>query len=152
MTAAFTPAGDPEAMRALARELMGRADLITDAAITPSASLAGVTFEGPAAARARGTLDGVRSEVLLAASRLRDTATRLSADAVIVERMNADLEREAEEAAAAAAANTTTSTSTTSAPTSTTDAAPTATAGSPAPETTPSTSGAADELPTGEGV
>jgi hypothetical protein len=99
MTAPFTPVGDPDAMRDLARALMGRADLIADAGIAPSSSLAGATFEGPAAVRLRGALDEARAEALEAASRLRDVATTLVTDAGEVERRNNELELEAERAA-----------------------------------------------------
>ena len=103
----YTPVGDPDAMRDLAYELLGRADLISTAAIAPSSALSGATFEGPAAVRLRGALDDAREEVLGAASRLRDVAAELSRDATEVERQNSELEREATRAAEAAAAKAT---------------------------------------------
>lgn len=98
--------GDPEAMRALAEQLLGRAELVAAAPNGATSSLASATFEGRAAERLRGSVSDARVQVNDAASRLREVAARLLVDATRVEGLNADLKREAEAAAREAAENT----------------------------------------------
>ncbi|MEH3052380.1 MAG: hypothetical protein PGN13_00030 [Patulibacter minatonensis] len=122
-----TSVGDPEAMRALARELLGRADLVATGGAAGALALDGATFEGPAAERLRGTLTDARTQVQQVADRMREIAGDLAADASIVEDLNAQLAKAAAEAAEAAKT-----------PTTPTDPAPPAApAGTTAPSSDP---------------
>ena len=91
--------GDPEAMRAMARDLRHRADRLQGAAEAACGEFAAVVFEGPAAPAARMAVQDVRGRVQGATQALIALAAQLSGDADRVEQQNADLRREAEEAA-----------------------------------------------------
>lgn len=98
--------GDPEAMRALARELSARADLLVQAAgRSPTAALGPEVFAGPAADRARGAGDQVTAQLHAAAGELTEIARSLLGDAEKVEGLNDQMRRlaAADDAPAAAA-------------------------------------------------
>lgn len=92
--------GDPEAMRAFARELVSRADLLRAAHAQPAARLGAATFEGPASRRLRSSADDVGTRLAGICSDIEATAQALLADAGTVERENAALRAAAERAAA----------------------------------------------------
>jgi hypothetical protein len=96
--------GDPEAMRALAREIAARADVVSGLPGGFSAALDGATFEGPAAGRLREASLRSRRQLAATVAELRAIATALYADATAVERANAQAAAEAERAEQAAAA------------------------------------------------
>ncbi|MEA2154773.1 MAG: hypothetical protein QOE11_913 [Solirubrobacteraceae bacterium] len=90
--------GDPVAMRLLAQEIAGRADIVGDAATGFTAALDGAEFEGGAADRLREAAVSERVRLADVAAELRDIATSMYADASAVETQNEDAK-----AAAAAA-------------------------------------------------
>jgi hypothetical protein len=90
-------AGDPEAMRALALQIAGRADIVADTPAGFTAALDAATFEGGAGVRLRDAALTARSRAAALAAELRDLAAALYGDATSVEALN-------DEARAAAAA------------------------------------------------
>lgn len=96
--------GDPEAMRALARELAGRAEMVSTIPVGATSSLDVATFEGGAAVRLRGRTSAARASVTAIAADLRDLATAVLVDASSVERQNAAAKAAADAADADAAA------------------------------------------------
>ncbi|MBS1870104.1 MAG: hypothetical protein JSS99_10595 [Actinobacteria bacterium] len=97
--------GDPEAMRALARELLGRAQLVRGLAAPAVGRLEAAVFEGPAATRLRGEATRLAAALAAAAGDLAGVAGALLADAAGLEGQNDALRREAEAAAATQAPN-----------------------------------------------
>jgi len=95
-----TTVGDPDAMRAFARELMSRADLLRTAEQGPASRLQRAIFEGPAASRLRSTADDLTTRISGICSDIEATAQSLLADAATVEQQNADLRAAAEQQAA----------------------------------------------------
>lgn len=98
--AAPSTVGDPEAMRAFARELMSRADVLRAAEQGPASRLQRAVFDGPAALRLRTTADDLTARVSSICSEIEATAQSLLADAAVVEQQNADLRAAAEREAA----------------------------------------------------
>lgn len=94
--------GDPEATRALANELTGRADLVAAMPAGFSVALDVATFEGGAADRIRGASATARGGILGAVAELRGIASALFADASVIEQQNADTKAAAEAAQQAA--------------------------------------------------
>lgn len=99
MTVAATTVGDPEAMRAFARQLMSRADILRGAQQGPASRLDGATFEGPAATRLRSAAGDLASRLQSICADLDATAQALLGDATVVEQQNAELRAAAERAA-----------------------------------------------------
>lgn len=93
--------GDPAAIRAVANEIVGRADVVGAIPARFTASLDAVAFEGPAAGRLRSTSADARVGVAAIAADLRAVASALFSDATAVERMNSEAKAAAEAAAAA---------------------------------------------------
>lgn len=93
--------GDPEAMRALAKVLTARAEVIASS-VNVVSCVDTITFEGPAARRLRGAVADSRRQVLTCAGELRLVAARLMADATKVELQNRQLQLAAEREAAQA--------------------------------------------------
>jgi len=91
--------GDPDAMRALARQLMTRADVLSAAQRGPAAQLAAATFDGPAASRLRGTAEELRTRLGGVCADLQATAQSLLTDASAVEQQNVGLRIAATQAA-----------------------------------------------------
>jgi hypothetical protein len=89
--------GDPEAMRALARTIAARADLLNTIPAGFAAALEDATFEGGAAVRLRGSASDARGRAADLSAELRDIATALYADATRVETQNADARKDAED-------------------------------------------------------
>lgn len=112
MTDLAPTVGDPDAMRAMASALTGRADAIAGTTGKMSGDVGSALFEGPAADRIRVVVDGAKTKALGAVDLLREAAASLRADAIEVEKQNdalraaaaAKAEADAEAAAAAAAA------------------------------------------------
>ena len=104
--------GDPDAMRELASALTGRADGIAATTGRISGNVQAAVFEGPAADRVRGVVDGARSQAMNAVELLRQAAASLRADANEVERQNDALRAAAVAKAADADAAATASTPT----------------------------------------
>lgn len=94
--------GDPAAMRDLARLISGRAELVGAATTGVMGKLGEAVFEGAAADRIRAAMGDAQTQVTDSASRLRDIAADLLADADEVERQNAALKAAAERAEEAA--------------------------------------------------
>ncbi|MEA2151553.1 MAG: hypothetical protein QOD69_3383 [Solirubrobacteraceae bacterium] len=84
------PCGDPEAIRALAREIAARADLVGDTPAGFAAALAAATFESTAATRLRAGAADARRRAADLAAEVREIAAQLFADATSVEAQNAD--------------------------------------------------------------
>jgi hypothetical protein len=95
--------GDPEGMRALARAITSRADLVNGTPGGFDAALGAATFEGPAALRLRGAGEAARGGVAGVVAELHGLASALIGDADTVEQMNADAKAKAEADAAAEA-------------------------------------------------
>jgi len=93
--------GDPDAMRALATVIAGRADVIAGVPTGFGSALAGAAFEGPAAERLRGAGDAARGGISAVVAELHGIASALLGDADVVERMNEDAKAKAEAAEAA---------------------------------------------------
>lgn len=99
MTVSAATVGDPEAMRAFARQLMSRADLLRGAQQGPASRLDGATFEGPAATRLRAAAGDLTTRLQGICAGLDATAQALLGDATVVEQQNAELRAAAERAA-----------------------------------------------------
>jgi hypothetical protein len=99
-----TTVGDPEAMRAIARDLRRRADALQSSTEGVCGGFAAVVFEGPAAPSTRMAVEEARGRVLSATQAMSALAAQLASDADRVEEQNAELRRRAEEAARQAAA------------------------------------------------
>ncbi len=88
--------GDPQAMRALAKEIAGRAEIIAAVPAGFAAALDGAVFEGGAAQRLRGASQTARGGISAAVSELNGLAAALFSDAEVVEQMNTDAREQAE--------------------------------------------------------
>ena len=89
----MTPAevvGDPDGMRALAKEILARSELVAQTPAGVAGALDGADFEGGAAVRLRAAAADARSRVAGVAGELRDVAAALYGDAAEVERRNAE--------------------------------------------------------------
>jgi type IV secretory pathway TrbL component len=96
--------GDPEGMRALAKAIVNRADVIASTPLGAEAALDGASFEGRAAERLRGTTKSARSQLASVVGDLHEVASALFSDAAVVERQNAEAAAEAAKANADAKA------------------------------------------------